>query len=162
LNGAPEDDNLAMKLGAVFEEGGQVEEAEKAFRGILQRDPLHAPALNYLGYMLADRGLRLPEAVTLIERALKVDPENPSYLDSLGWALFKQGKVDEAEAPLRKAAGALTTQSVIQDHLGDVLSQRGKTEEAIAAWERALKGDLEGIDRSMLEKKIRDARGRRQ
>jgi tetratricopeptide (TPR) repeat protein len=162
LNGAPEDDDLTMKLGAVFEEAGRVEDAEKLFRRILDRDPLHAPALNYLGYMLADRGLRLPEAVTLIERALKVDPENPAYLDSLGWALFKQGKAEEAETPLRKAAEVLTTQSVIQDHFGDVLSQRGKTDEAIAAWERALKGDGDGIDRSTVEKKIKDARARRQ
>jgi tetratricopeptide (TPR) repeat protein len=161
LTRAPEDDDLQLKLGAVFEEAGEIENAEKAFRSILERDPLHAPALNYLGYMLADRGLRLPEAITLIERALQVDPDNPAYLDSLGWALFKQGKVDEAEAPLRKAAEALATQSVIQDHLGDVLAVRGKIDEAIAAWQRALEGDGEGIDRAVIEKKIKDARARR-
>jgi tetratricopeptide (TPR) repeat protein len=161
LSGAPEDDDLAMKLGAVFEESGRVEEAEKEFRRIIERDPLHAPALNYLGYMLADRGLRLPEAVTFIERALKIDPDNPAYLDSLGWALFKQGKPEEAEPPLRKAAEVLLSQSVIQDHFGDVLSRRGKTDEAITAWERALKGDGEGIDRPAVEKKIKDARARR-
>ena len=58
---------------------------------------MSAPALNSLGYTLADRGQRLPEAVGFIERALKVDPDNPSYLDSLGWALFKQGRAAEAE-----------------------------------------------------------------
>jgi tetratricopeptide (TPR) repeat protein len=161
LSGAPDDDDLAMKLGAVFEESGRIEEAEKEFRRIIERDPLHAPALNYLGYMLADRGLRLSEAVTLIERALKIDPDNPAYLDSLGWALFKQGKPEEAEPPLRKAAEALLTESVIQDHLGDVLALRGKTDEAIGAWERALKGDGDGIDRPSVEKKIKDARAKR-
>jgi tetratricopeptide (TPR) repeat protein len=161
ISGAPDDDNLAMKLGAIFEEAGRIDEAEQAFRRIIDRDPLHAPALNYLGYMLADRGLRLPEAVALIERALKIDPDNPAYLDSLGWALFKQGKADEAEPPLRKAAEALGSESVIQDHFGDVLAQRGKTDEAIAAWERALKGDGDGIDRPAVEKKIKDARARR-
>jgi len=161
LTTAPDDDDLALKLGAVFEEAGRVEEAEQEFRRIIERDPLNAPALNYLGYMLADRGLKLSEAITFIERALKIDPDNPAYLDSLGWALFKQGNAEQAEAPLRKAAGVLVTESVIQDHFGDVLAQRGKTDEAIAAWERALKGDGEGIDRPAVEKKIKDARGRR-
>ena len=161
LKSAPDDDDLAMKLGAVFEEAGRIDEAESAFRRIIDRDPLNAPALNYLGYMLADRGLRLAEAVVFIERALKIDPDNPAYLDSLGWALFKQGKADEAEVPLRKAAEAVGAESVIQDHYGDVLARRGKTDEAIAAWQRALKGDGQGIDRPAVEKKIKDARARR-
>ncbi len=114
----------------------------------VKRDPLSAPALNSLGYMLAERGERLPEAVGFIERALKVDPDNPSYLDSLGWALHKQGKTDEAEPHLRRAADALPTQSVIQDHYGDVLVKRGKVPEAIGAWERALAGDGDDIDRA--------------
>ena len=123
---------------------------------------MSAPALNSLGYTLAERGERLPEAIGYIERALKVDPDNPSYLDSLGWALFKQGRADEAEPHLRKAADALPTNSVIQDHYGDVLARRGKYQEAIVAWERALKGDGEDIDRAAIEKKIRDARARKQ
>ena len=97
------------------------------------RDPKSAPALNSLGYTLAERGQRLTEAVGFIERALKVDPDNPSYLDSLGWALFKQGKGIEAETQLRKAAEALPEQSVIQDHFGDVLAKNGKVPEAIGA-----------------------------
>jgi tetratricopeptide (TPR) repeat protein len=161
LAATPEDDDVTLKLGAVYEEGGRIEDAEKQFRQIIERDPLNAQALNYLGYMLADRGMRLPEAITLIERALKIDPDNPAYLDSLGWALFKQGRSEEAEAPLRKAAGVLHSESVIQDHFGDVLAQRGKNDEAIVAWERALKGDGVGIERAVLEKKIREARNRR-
>ena len=135
--------------------------AEATARKLIAADPLHAPALNYLGYMLADRGLKLPEAVTLIERALKIEPDNPAYLDSLGWALFKQGRTSEAEPPLRKAAEALTDASVIQDHFGDVLARGGKNDEAIAAWERALKGDGDDIDRTAVEKKIKDAQSRK-
>ena len=143
----------------------ELNEADQAI-GVLTtavaRDPMSAPALNSLGYTLADRGQRLPEAVGFIERALKVDPDNPSYLDSLGWAYYKQGRVADAEPPLRKAAEALPGQSVIQDHLGDVLVKGGKVPEAIGAWEKALAGDGEDIDRAAIEKKIKDAKGRRQ
>jgi len=123
-------------------------------------DPLNASALNSLSYMLADRGLRLPEAVGLAQRAVKIEPANPSYLDTLGWALFKQGKAEEADAPLAKAAAVLTANSVIQDHHGDLLAHRGRHAEAIAAWERALAGDGEVIDRAAIEKKIKAARAR--
>jgi len=140
----------------------ETDQAIGVLTSAIARDPLSAPALNSLGYTLADRGQRLPEAVTFIERALKVDPDNPSYLDSLGWALYKQGRGAEAEAPLRKAAQALPDQSVIQDHFGDVLVKNGKVPEAITAWERALAGDGEDIDRVAIEKKIKDARGRKQ
>ena len=71
--------------------------------------------------MLAERGERLDEAVSLVERALAIDPDNGSYLDSLGWALFKQKKVDQAEPLLRRAAEQAPNNSVVQDHFGDVL-----------------------------------------
>ncbi|MDP1570682.1 MAG: tetratricopeptide repeat protein [Vicinamibacterales bacterium] len=158
---APDVIDFHFKLGAVQESAGRVPEAERAFRAVLTRDPLHAPALNYLGYMLADRGLRLPEALALIERALVVDPENPSYLDSLGWTLFKMGRVQEAEAPLRKAAAVMTDSSVVQDHLGDLLARRRQWAAAVEAWERALAGDRESVDVAAIERKIRDARRRR-
>jgi tetratricopeptide (TPR) repeat protein len=141
---------------------GDYPRAVSVLQTAIARDPLSAPALNSLGYTLADRGERLPEAIAFIERALKVDPNNPSYLDSLGWALFKQGKAEAAEPLLKRAADALPAQSVIQEHYGDVLARQGKMSEAIGAWERALAGDGEDIERAAVEKKIRDARGKRQ
>ena len=99
--------------------------------------------------------------MALIERALRVEPDNPSYLDSLGWALFKQGKTAEAAVPLGRAAAALPANSVIQDHHGDVLAKQGIWVEAAAAWQRALAGDGESIDRDAITKKLQDARRRR-
>lgn len=153
---------LLASLAHAHSQLGEHDQAVSVLTAAVARDPLSAPALNSLGYTLADRGQRLSDAVGFIERALKIDPDNPSYLDSLGWALFKQGRAEEAEGQLRRAADTLPAQSVIQDHFGDVLARRGKVTEAIGAWERALAGDGEDIDRATVEKKIKDARGRKQ
>ena len=153
---------LMTQLAHAHTQLGQHDQAIAALSTAVASDPLNAPVLNSLGYTLADRGERLPEAIGYIERALKVDPDNPSYVDSLGWALFKQGKVEEAEPHLRKAAEALPANSVIQDHYGDVLARRGRYQDAIAAWERALKGDGEELDRVAIERKLREARARKQ
>lgn len=152
---------LLAQLAHAHTELGEHDQAIKVLTAAVASDPTSAAALNSLGYTLADRGERLPEAIAFIERALKVEPDNPSYIDSLGWALFKQGRFDEAEPHLQKAATALPAQAVIQDHYGDVLARRGKLQEAIAAWERALKGDGDEVDKAAIEKKIRDARARK-
>ena len=70
-------------------------------------DPKNPDALNSLAYMLAERGQKLDEAIGLVQRALAIDPGNGAYLDTLGWAYYKQNRVDQAEAPLREAAGKL-------------------------------------------------------
>ena len=156
-----DDEALSMRVASAYELAGRLGDAEKEYRRLMSEDPLNANAMNSLSYMLADRNVRLPDAVELAQRAVKIDPANPAYLDTLGWALFKSGKTEEADAALSRAAGALLGSSVIQLHHGDVLAGRGKTTEAIAAWERALVGDGESIDRSAVEKKIKDARARR-
>ncbi len=127
---------------------------------MLAKDPLDAPTLNYLGYMLADRGERLDESIALIKRALQVEPYSGAYLDSLGWAYFKQNRLDLAEPNLRKAAEQRVRDSAVQDHLGDLLFKLGRYGEAASAWQRALSGDGEQIDRSQIEKKIRSAKGK--
>ena len=155
-----DDQAITMRIANVYEAAGQLDAAEKELRKLMADDPLNADALNSLGYMFADRGVRLPEAVELAERAVKIEPDNPAYLDTLGWALFKQGRTDEAATPLGRAATTLTGNSVIQDHHGDVLAKQGQTTAAIAAWERALAGDGEQIDHGAIQKKIKAARAR--
>ena len=155
---APEDTTVLFQYGAALDRAGRTADAEKAFRDVIAKDPLDAGALNYLGYMLAEHGTALEEAVTLIQRALKVEPNNPSYLDSLGWAYVQQGKLDLADAPLTTAAEKLPANSVIQDHLGDLRLKQNRRADAIAAWQRALAGDMDSLDRVALQKKIDAAR----
>ena len=87
---------LYFQMGTTAERAGKYKEAEKYFRQSIDKKPDYATALNYLGYMWADRGENLDEAIKLIDRALKESPDNGAYLDSRAWALFKQGKTEEA------------------------------------------------------------------
>jgi tetratricopeptide (TPR) repeat protein len=154
----PEDDSIAFELGTVYDKQKKFAEAEAAFRSVLSRDPENATALNYLGYMLAERGERLDESVDYLKKALQIEPDNGSYLDSLGWAYYKSDKLDLAEANLKRAADQLKTNSVIQDHYGDVLAKMGRYDEAIAAYTRALNGDGDSIDKGGIDRKIKAAK----
>lgn len=129
------------------------EKAESQLRAILEEDPDDALALNNLGYNLADRGLKLAEAEQFCRRAVEQDrddrrrsgdaaPESGTYLDSLGWVLFRRGKWEEAKTVLESAV-ALPDGSgdpTVWDHLGDVYFKQGDGEKAKYAWEKAAAG----------------------
>ncbi len=116
----------------------EYEALEAELKRLLEHDPRNAEALNFLGYSLADRGLRLKEAERLIRRALAIKPDDPYYLDSLAWALHKQGRSKEAIPVQRKALGKMPDDPVMLEHLGDMLWQAGQRKEAIATWKKAL------------------------
>jgi tetratricopeptide (TPR) repeat protein len=154
----PDDTSIVFELGAVFDKEKKFADAEATFRELLTQDPENAAALNYLGYMLAERGERLDESVGLLKKALEMEPDNGSYLDSLGWAYYKEDKLDLAEDNLKRAADQQKTNSVIQDHYADVLFKLGRYQDAIAAWTRALGGDGDSINRTEIDKKIKTAK----
>jgi len=156
----PKDKRGLHALSSIQQERGDVKAAETTLRDLVSQDPQDANALNSLGYLLAERGDRLDEAVQLLQRALKIDPENPSFLDSLGWAYFQQGRLTDADQPLTRAAAQLQSSSVVQEHLGDLRFKQQRFADAATAWERALSGDGQSVDRAKIEKKIRDARAR--
>jgi tetratricopeptide (TPR) repeat protein len=156
----PSDTSIVFELGAAYDKQKKFADAEAAFKQLIAREPDNSAALNYLGYMLAERGERLDESVSLLQKALQIDPDNGSYLDSLGWAYFKLEKLDLAEDNLRRAADQLKSNSVIQDHHGDVLFKMGRLDEAIVAWTRALNGDGDSVNRGDIDKKIRTAKQR--
>jgi tetratricopeptide (TPR) repeat protein len=162
LEAQPSDrETTGFLRGSLYERQQKFDLAEDAFEGVLAANPRHAPALNYYGYMLAERGVRLNEAIALIGRALAEDPTNASYLDSMGWAYFKQDRLAEAETYLRKAANRSSHNPEILAHLGDVLAKSGREglaavqwERALAEWRRALPAEQEPEKITELEQKL--------
>jgi tetratricopeptide (TPR) repeat protein len=156
----PGDVDTMFALADLYHDAGRETDAEEALRRVVAVQPEHPNALNYLGYLLALRGENLDEAIDLVQRALEQDPENGAYLDSLGWAYFKRGDLEEAERYLTAAAERLPENSEVQDHLGDLFARAGRYAEAIAAWTRALEGDRQDVEAAAIERKISDARTR--
>jgi tetratricopeptide (TPR) repeat protein len=152
----PSDDALCFARGAVLERMGRLGEAERMLLKAIELNSKNAMALNYLGYMLADRGLKLRESVSYVERALVLDPRNAAYLDSLGWAQFKMSRYELAEKNLRLAAKYDQGDPTIREHLGDLLMATGRGEEAVREWETSLARGHDDPDR--VRKKISKAR----
>jgi tetratricopeptide (TPR) repeat protein len=125
-------------LGAILERQKKYDQAEEQFRKVIEVNPKNSSTLNYYGYMLADRGIRLPEATELIKRALAEDPNNAAYQDSLGWAYFKADRLTESEELLRQAATRESHDPTILSHLGDLYAKMGKDGLAEAQWQKSL------------------------
>ncbi|MGC2327759.1 MAG: tetratricopeptide repeat protein [Candidatus Sulfotelmatobacter sp.] len=135
---AEDKDYIYFLRGSTYEREKKYDEAEAQFRKVLAADPQSAITLNYLGYMNADRGVRLDESLNYIKAAVSLDPGNGAYLDSLGWAYFRLGKYDLAEESLTKASTHLGSDPTVQQHLGDLYQKTGRLKLAAAHWERAI------------------------
>jgi tetratricopeptide (TPR) repeat protein len=139
LSKSPEEKaGVDFARGAMYERMKNYEAAEATFRKVIDAQPDNAGALNYLGYMLADRNVKLDEAQKMIARAVELDPLNGAYLDSLGWVYYRQNQLDQAEASLRKAIERMSTDPTVHDHLGDVYFKQGKVRDAITQWQASL------------------------
>lgn len=134
----PDSELLKFRLASVYERQEKLPDAEAEFKRILESNPDHAGVLNYLGYMWADRGIRLHEALDYIRKATEMDPFNGAYLDSLGWVYFKLDRLDEAEVNLKRAA-RLIEDPTIFDHLGDLYIELGQLETALQYYERGVR-----------------------
>lgn len=154
----PDDQRLVtqalLMLSSAQERAGDPKGSENALRRILAKEPNNPTALNNLGYFLVERNERLTEALEMIQRAVRAEPTNASFLDSLGWAHFKLGQLDEAERYLSDAARRNQSSVAIQEHLGDLYQRRGKTDQARVAWRKALALAVEAADTSRIKAKI--------
>jgi tetratricopeptide (TPR) repeat protein len=130
----PDDREARWQLATILERLNKMSEAEPEFRRLIGDKPDDAPALNYLGYSFADRGTKLDEAKTLIERALVIEPTNAAYQDSLGWVLFKLGRSTEAARELAVAAQNLPDDDEVWGHIAETRETLGDKAGAWRAW----------------------------
>lgn len=128
-----------FNYGVTAEQAGLYEKAADLLRRSIALDPTNAAeAYNYLGYMWADHNMHLDEAKEMIERALQIEPNNGSYLDSLGWVEFRQGKFDQALADLLRAVKNLDREDpIVFEHIGDTYLKLQRVPEALESWQKA-------------------------
>jgi tetratricopeptide (TPR) repeat protein len=152
--GSPDNLTAVRLLAGHYESRDRYGEAEALLRSALAAHGETPWILNWLGYLNADRGVRVEEALGLIDRALAKEPKNAGFLDSRGWALFRLERLAEAEEALREAVDQ-GGGPVVLDHLGDVLRARGAQDEAKQVWRRALdRSDTSAELKASLERKL--------
>ena len=144
-------------LGASYERTGRGPEAETVLQGLLNIDPDFAPALNYLGYMWAEQGENLDQALLLVQQAVALEPDNGAYVDSLGWAHFQLGEYDQAREYLERAARIVGNDPVVLEHLGDLYQALGQLEDARRSYNRSLA--LEAENASEVQRKLDELDG---
>ncbi len=160
-------ETIHFMRGAMLEKLKKTDQSEAEFKKILAMNPSSASALNYLGYMWADRNVKLDEALGMIKKALDQEPNNGAFLDSLGWVYFRLGKLDDAATYLRRALDRSGKDPTVNDHLGDVYAKQGKWKDAAAQWERSVKlydqspqGEHDSAEAAKVRKKLDGARVR--
>ena len=137
ISAYPDNPDLLYNRGLFVVELGDFAWMERDLLRLLEQDPDHADALNALGYTLADRNERLDEAFAYVARALKLRPDSPAILDSMGWVLYRQGDLAQAAGYLRRAL-ELNQDDEIAAHLGEVLWMSGQHAAARAVWREGL------------------------
>lgn len=147
---------LIFRLGVLFDKSGDKASCIEQMRKILGIDPGHADSLNYIGYTYAEQGVRLDEAMDLIQKAIKLKPDSGYIIDSLGWVYYQKGLYDEAARYLEKAATLEEKDPTINEHLGDVYFKLNKFKKALAYYEKAL--SLKPADEKKLRDKITEVR----
>lgn len=133
----PNNKEMRYARAMVAEKLGQLSQLEADLQHIIEIDPNNATALNALGYTLADRNIRLPEALTFIQQAQSINPKDPAIMDSLGWVYFRMGQFEESIS-LLKQAFKLFPDAEVAAHLGEVLWSTGKQQQAKDIWQKAL------------------------
>jgi tetratricopeptide (TPR) repeat protein len=150
---SPEDTRILFALGSAYEQSGDFDRAVAMLERLLRIDSTNASALNYLGYMFADKGIRLDESLSMIKKALESEPNNGAYLDSYGWVLYRQGQLKEAEIQIKKALEVIGNDPIVHEHLGDIYNAQGESKKAKKEWEEALKLNP---DNANLKKKLKE------
>ncbi len=137
----PKNVDLRFNLGATYDKLGRFADVVREMEAVMELNPDHADALNYLGYSYADRGVNIERAVALTQRAVALKPNNGYYVDSLGWALFKMGRIEEALVEIKRAAELVKDDPVIFEHMGEIYLVRNDRDKAKQSWLRSIRLD---------------------
>ena len=137
----PSNAELHFNLGTAYDKLNRFDGVVREMEQALELDPQHGDALNYLGYSYADRGIHVEEAVSLTQRAVAIKPHNGYYVDSLAWALYKAGRIEEALKMIQRAVTLVSDDPVIYEHLGEIFLLREEHEKAREAWVHSLQLD---------------------
>jgi tetratricopeptide (TPR) repeat protein len=135
------DVNCITQLALVYDGLKNYEETDKLYEEALKLDPNNHLVLNNYGYSLADRNIRIDRALEMAQKAIEAQPENASYLDTIGWVYFRLGKYEDAERYIKKAIDKDGASAVVYEHLGDVYFMMKDRERALEQWKIALKLD---------------------
>ncbi len=147
-------DQAHFQLGALYDETKNKEKSIASMKKAIELNPQNAPALNYLGYTWAEMGIQLDEAETLIQRALKIEPNDGFYIDSLGWVYYQKGDYVKAVEQLERAVEITVDDPTIIEHLGDAYEKAGKKDRAVASYRDALKKSKEDEQIKRVREKI--------
>jgi tetratricopeptide (TPR) repeat protein len=154
LDSEMDKERLKFQLATVYERQKNFDRAESLFKEILKANPNNAVALNYIGYMLADRGVRLEEALKYVKEALAIEPYKGAYLDSLGWAFFKLNDMENAEKYLLEADQIVKNDPIIDEHLGDLYYKTGNLAKAQDFWTKSISIGTEPEDIQKVRRKL--------
>ena len=150
----PSNAELHFNLGTAYDKLDHFDKVVHEMEQTLELDPEHADALNYLGYSYADRGINGEQALSLTQRAVALKPHNGYYVDSLAWALYKLGRIEEALEAIQRAVSLVSDDPVIYEHLGDIFLGQDERDKAREAWLHSLQ--LDSTNKT-LGKRFRDA-----
>lgn len=137
----PKSADLHFNLGTAYDKLNRFDNVVHEMESALSLDPHHADALNYLGYSYAERGIKIDQAVSLTRQAVALKPENGYYVDSLGWAFYKKGLLEEALREIKRAVALVGDDPVIYEHLGEIYVKQDRIADAREAWLHSLELD---------------------
>ncbi|HSQ21089.1 MAG TPA: tetratricopeptide repeat protein, partial [Blastocatellia bacterium] len=150
----PKNDQAHFQLGALYDENKNKDKSIASMKKAIELNPQNAPALNYLGYTWAEMGVQLDEAESLILRALKIEPNDGFYIDSLGWVYYQKGDYPRALEQLERAVEITVDDPAIIEHLADAYEKIGKPDRALTRYREALKLSKENDQTKRIREKI--------
>ena len=158
-NGLKQDDkdiDLIFRLGVLLDKSGDRASCIEQMKIILEIKPDHADSLNYIGYSYAEQGMKLDEALGMIQKAMKLKPNSGYIIDSLGWVYFQKGMYNKAIQHLEKAVKLTPNDPMINEHLGDANFKMKKYKDALEYYKKSL--SLKHPDQNKLNKKITEVK----